>query len=196
MYDVFLIEKPLDEALTKEEIMDAMDSMNTTSYIPLEIEAIYHESSALGFLSSEAMDKLDGDTSSLKKFISSILDDMNLETDVGEYSFEELKIFMSRNPSTRRYSEFKVSTPAGNLVAYKGTDPDNPSVGVMLELKKSGSWIDLLYVETKSSELREEGETADDIFIYVYDDPTTDDYRHKYVIKGDLIKAIEKEEEK
>ncbi len=98
-----------------------------------------------------------------------------------------------------------VSTPAGDLCAYIGGDKDNPSVGLYLIPEGSdGAIVDLSYVEVKGEELmkaynesNKNGEkiTAEDVCLYTYADPYTEDFTQKNIIKrDDIAKALEIEE--
>ena len=93
----------------------------------------------------------------------------------------------------------RISTPAGELCAYIGADEANPSVGIYLVPKNSGGeTLDLAYAEVKGKELTdlaiEQGEDigCEDVCLYTYADPYSEDYTSKKVIKRkDIIKAME-----
>ena len=103
-YDVFLIEKPGINGLTKAEVMDIFDSLNGDEAYPLEVFNPNGESSAMGFITKAGADKINHsyygndefEDKGLYQFIAKILGDMDLENPLGTYSFEGLKIFMSR----------------------------------------------------------------------------------------------------
>ena len=98
-YDVTLIEKPGNAGLIKNEVVDLMDMLNSLEGFPLEIGDINGNSSAMGFITPTAAEKLQyeyGQDSELGQFISSILDDMNKESEDGTYEFKELRIWMNR----------------------------------------------------------------------------------------------------
>ena len=66
---------------------------------PLEIGDVNGNSTAMGFITPEAAEKLDYEydqKSELGLFISSILDDMDKESEDGTYVFKDLRIWMSR----------------------------------------------------------------------------------------------------
>ena len=80
-----------------------------------------------------------------------------------------------------------------------GADSDNPSVGIYLVPKDGESAIvDLAYAEVKGEELidisKEQGEDIgyEDVSLYTYADPYTEDYTQKNVIKrSDVEQALE-----
>lgn len=91
-------------------------------------------------------------------------------------------------------------TPAGELCALVSADPDNPAVGIYLIPKDGdGTIIDLAYAEVKGEELMEihnererEKLTAEDVCLYTYADPYTEDYTQRNIIKrDDVVKALE-----
>lgn len=98
---------------------------------------------------------------------------------------------------------FRIDSPAGELCAYVGADIDNPSVGIYLMPKNGdGTIVDLAYAEVKGKELtdisKEQGEDIgyEDVSLYTYADPYTEDYTQKNVIKRqDVIAALEINEE-
>ena len=65
---------------------------------PVEFSAHKQESSAMGFISREAADKInyDYESSGLHDYIASILDDVANENDDNYYSFKGIDIFLSR----------------------------------------------------------------------------------------------------
>lgn len=98
-YDLVLIEKPGNEGLIKTEVIDLMDMLNSLEGFPLEIGDINGNSSAMGFITPTAAEKLQFEydqDSELGRFISSILDDMDKESEDGTYVFKDLRIYMSR----------------------------------------------------------------------------------------------------
>ena len=96
---IALYELPGMNGLTKTNVMDLMDTVATNEVYPMEIGGMTLESAAMGFITSEAADKLDyeyGQDSAVGKFIASILDDINKETEDGIYEFQGITIFLSR----------------------------------------------------------------------------------------------------
>lgn len=94
-----LIEKPGCEGLTKSEVMDLYDMLSRPEAFPVEIGDINGNSAAMGFITPQAAEELDymyGRDSELGQFISSILDDMNNESEDCTYVFKDLRIWMSR----------------------------------------------------------------------------------------------------
>ena len=97
-YDAILIEKEETEGLTKTDILNIYDLLRQPEGFPVEIDG--NNSSAMGFITpyaAEIIDFMYDESSEFGKFISSILADMDLETESGEYEFEGLKIFMYRD---------------------------------------------------------------------------------------------------
>ena len=101
-YDVVLKEKPDTDGLEKAEIIVMLGLMSDfEQVVPVEYSNINGTSTAMGFFSVKAADKLDfrisdSEGSPFACFIGNILGDMNLESPTGEYEFEGLKIFMTR----------------------------------------------------------------------------------------------------
>ena len=98
LYDVALIEKPLDDGLTKENVMDLFDMLNGYEALPIEVQGAC--SAAMGFITVPAAEQLDyylDSDSAIASYLSLILNDMNKESENGFYEFEGLNIWMSRN---------------------------------------------------------------------------------------------------
>jgi hypothetical protein len=79
--------------------MDLHDMLSGLEGYPLEIGDINGNSTAMGFITPEAAEKLQfeyGQESELGRFISSILDDMNKESEDGVYEFRGIRIYLSR----------------------------------------------------------------------------------------------------
>ena len=93
----------------------------------------------------------------------------------------------------------RIDSPAGELCAYVGADPDNPAVGIYLMPKDgNGTIVDLAYAEVKGKELtdisKEQGEDIgyEDVSLYTYADPYTEEFTQKNVVKrNDIVKALE-----
>ena len=86
--------------------------------------------------------------------------------------------------------EIRVETDAGTLIGYKGTDPGNPSVGIMLKPKGEDFEFDLAYAEVKGEELRNvENSTEEegDVTLYTYGDVFTEDYTSKAIIRRKAV---------
>ena len=98
MYGIALREKEGMSGLTKSDVMDLFDMLDSIEAYPVELEAKEHECSAMGFITSEAADLLnyDFETSGFHDFISGILDDMANESETCEYMFRGIKIWLSR----------------------------------------------------------------------------------------------------
>lgn len=97
-YDVVLLEKSVHEAggLSKREVMKLYDLLKSETGFPLELENLGSESTAIGFITPEAGDKLNWCYDSLNKFIGNILADMELEKDDHIYRHKGLKIWLDR----------------------------------------------------------------------------------------------------
>lgn len=95
-YDVVLIEKPLDEGLTRNNINQILDMIKGDEVFPLEVISDHQGSAAMGFITIEASDKLDHLYDGISYFIRQILEDMEKEFPDNQYEYEELKIWLSR----------------------------------------------------------------------------------------------------
>lgn len=90
--------------------------------------------------------------------------------------------------------ELHINSPAGELCAYVGSDTDNPSVGIcMIPEGSDGAVVDLAYAEVKGKELADIDKTGyEDVSLYTYADPYTEDFTSKNIIKrDDVVKALE-----
>ncbi len=98
-YDVVLLEKEGENGLNAGEVEQMFRKLNGKEAYPVEYFGVV-ESSAMGFITKEAADKVDFETdneSAIGRFIGGILDDLNLESGTNEYKFKGLDIFLSRN---------------------------------------------------------------------------------------------------
>ena len=97
-YDIVLLEKDFTSGLNIHEVISLMNKINCGEVYPIEFEAKYHESSAMGFISPKAAEKLghDYNTSGFHDFIALILDDINNETSNHKYSFNGISIYLNR----------------------------------------------------------------------------------------------------
>ena len=99
-YDIVLKEKSLDEGLTRDEMTCLIDMLHAEQSIPMEIQGEF--SVAMGFIDVIAAYMLDYDYegSGFVEYVTSIMNDMNLEHDDGCYSFEfrgqEFNVYLSR----------------------------------------------------------------------------------------------------
>ena len=82
-YNIVLKEKPLDEGLTKEEVMDMFDLLSGAEAIPIEIQG--ESSSAMGFINLTDAEYMNYDYTALEDYISGILNDMEKEDEDCEY---------------------------------------------------------------------------------------------------------------
>lgn len=97
-FDVMLIEKEGIRGLTKEDVASIYDALSAPEAYPIEIDNPDGESSAQGFISSKAAEKIEYDYvgSGLFPFIGGILADVNQESEDGTYEFKGLTIFLTR----------------------------------------------------------------------------------------------------
>lgn len=95
-FDIVCLEKPVDEGLTRTEVMDLYDMLKEAEALPLDIENPNGSSAAIGFLTVAAAESLDFDYTEVKKYISVILNDVDLEHDDGCYSVHGLDLYLSR----------------------------------------------------------------------------------------------------
>ena len=99
-FDIVLKEKPVPKGLTKAEFTYMLGLLpEFTEAYPVEFDNTGSESSAMGFITDKAAEKLDymtGQNSPIAKYVGSILADTNLESENGEYEFEGLKIYLTR----------------------------------------------------------------------------------------------------
>lgn len=97
-FDIVLLEKSVHEAggLSKKEVMKLYDLLKSETGFPLEVDNLGGESTAIGFITPEAGDKLNWCYDSLNKFVGRILSDMSLEHDDHIYRHKGLKIWLDR----------------------------------------------------------------------------------------------------
>lgn len=102
-FDVVLCEKPGEAGLQLNEVLEMFKALRgcgqAVEAYPIELQATEVESSAMGFITTYAADKLEyiyGDGSGLHSFIASILNDMRNEQQNGEYTYNGLRIKIIR----------------------------------------------------------------------------------------------------
>lgn len=97
-FDIVLLEKSVHEygGLDKKEVMKLYDLLKSETGFPLEVDNLGGGSTAIGFITPEAGDKLEWSYDSLSKFIGNILADMELEKDDHIYRHKGLKIWLDR----------------------------------------------------------------------------------------------------
>ncbi len=99
-FDIALIEMPGTQGLSKSNVIDLYDMLKESEAYPMEIGDINGCSSAMGFITPSAAEKLDyeyNQQSDIGNFIASILDDTNKESDDGTYVFNTLDIYITRD---------------------------------------------------------------------------------------------------
>lgn len=93
MYDVVLMERPLDDGLTKNEIFELLEKTDG-SIIPLDIVGDY--SSAMGFITLDAADQLNYDFDAISEYVKTIINDMENESEDCTYKFDVCTIWLTR----------------------------------------------------------------------------------------------------
>ena len=96
LFKIVLLEKPGCEGLTKADLYDMLSHPEA---FPVEIGDINGNSSAMGFITTKAAEKLQyeyNQDSEPGQFISSILDDIDKKSEDGTYAFKDLGIWMNR----------------------------------------------------------------------------------------------------
>ena len=98
MYGLVLREKYGIEGISRNDVVELFDMLDSTEAFPIELSSYEHENVAMGFITPRAADLVDYDyeNSGLREYISSILDDMERESDTCEYEFKGIKIWLSR----------------------------------------------------------------------------------------------------
>ena len=97
--EIILIEKKVEEGLTKKDISMILDIYKDCSeeleFYPIELESKQHECSVMGFITNEAAYLLDYDyeTSGLHDFVSDVIDDMQKHECIYEYKGITIIIF-------------------------------------------------------------------------------------------------------
>lgn len=97
-FDLVLKEKPLDTGLTVSELMEMMFRIDTSeSLFPLDIQSEESNSSAIGFISAAAFERIDYDEKKLMEFLQEtlFLTDSSQELQP-EYHHLDLRIHLSR----------------------------------------------------------------------------------------------------
>lgn len=99
-FDAVLIEKYGEDGLSREEVNKLLDMLPEDAKVyPLEMFAREAESSAMGFITPDAADRLDYDTgqhTGFGKFVSGILDDMDKESPDHTYEYNGIRFWLSR----------------------------------------------------------------------------------------------------
>ena len=97
-YNIVLKEKPLDEGLSQEEVIDLMDLLSGRDMIPIEIQA--NNSSAMGFINLTDAEFMNYDYSGLIQEVRRILNDMENEREDCTYYVKnncgESSMYLSR----------------------------------------------------------------------------------------------------
>ena len=91
-YDAALIEKPFDEELGNAEKTALIELVGGGGCIGVDIDGDGVESHAIGYAARWAHDGMDA----WKKAVASILGDMELESDDGEYDIDGVRVYLGR----------------------------------------------------------------------------------------------------
>ncbi len=79
------IQKPLDEGLTKSEVLDLFDMLKGVSAIPFEVQS--EDAVAMGFVNRTDAEMMDYDLKPLEVFVREIISDTANENETGQYEF-------------------------------------------------------------------------------------------------------------
>lgn len=100
-FEIALLERPGEQGITRDEITRLASCIDCDEMYPIEIEAREHESSAMGFITRTAAERLDFDYDELSAKIARILDDMTLESSDGVYVIPTenlmVRVLLTRN---------------------------------------------------------------------------------------------------
>ena len=86
------VQKPLDEGITVEEITKLVGRLECEQVIPIEVQA--NSSCAIGFISLDAADELNYDYDNLIRNVSEVIEDMDNETEYGNYDFDGFPVYI------------------------------------------------------------------------------------------------------
>lgn len=84
-FDMALIEKTLDEGLTREDITELSDRIGDTQVIPIKIQSEY--SAAMGFISQKAMERMRCDLWEITECVKLILESMTPDDNDNRYEY-------------------------------------------------------------------------------------------------------------
>ena len=99
-FDLILIEKPGMEGLTQNDAVHIFNLLNCSEGFPIEIGEINGNSSAMGFISPTAAEKLQYEydqTSKIGQYLSDILGDIDKEHEDCIYQYNSIRILMTRD---------------------------------------------------------------------------------------------------
>lgn len=96
--EMVLIEKPIECGMHLEDVISLLGKIKHEEFIPIEIDNLNGNSSAMGFITIGFADALgyDYEGSGLNTFISSILADIGNEVSNGTYEFKGYSIYLTR----------------------------------------------------------------------------------------------------
>lgn len=86
------VQKPLDEGITVAEITELVGKLECEQVIPIEVQA--NSSCAIGFISLDAAEELDYDYDNLIRNVSEVIEDMDNETEYGNYDFDGFPVYI------------------------------------------------------------------------------------------------------
>ena len=119
-FDVVLLEKEGNSALTREEIVGLMIFAKPDELNPIEIPSKNVESTAMGFITRSAYDKLDFDLDDLSDFVTNIIDDMENENKYFVYLLK-YKDYTLNVVLTRNIDDISVEDWADGVTIRTGT---------------------------------------------------------------------------
>jgi len=98
VFGIVLREKEGSDGLNKDDVIELLDLLGSEEAYPIEISAKEHESSAMGFITTDVVNGLEFDyeKSGLNDFIAEILDDVEKESNEHCYEFKGIKIWLDR----------------------------------------------------------------------------------------------------
>lgn len=94
LFDIVCREVPVGEALSRTDISEMLGKLNEYSCEPFQLEPLYQEEAAMGFITKYAMGELGYCFDGLRAFLSPIMDDADLRHESHIYEYEGLRIYM------------------------------------------------------------------------------------------------------
>ena len=85
-----------------------------------------------------------------------------------------------------------VETQAGAIIAEALTDPGAPGIALELQPKGGSGVVDMALAEChESPELRKDGESEDDVLLYVWSQPFAEEWQDKISFTGEMARLTE-----
>lgn len=96
-FGIVLKKKSFPWGLTKQDVAELYDMLDGEDAFPLELDPNFAESSAMGFITPEAVETLEYDyQTGLREFVANILDDIKKESEDGTYEYKGIQIYLSK----------------------------------------------------------------------------------------------------